>query len=143
MIEQERFTKRDVWAALLLGSLAFVVFSRALGYGFVNYDDPQYVYQNPHILSGLNGSSLKYALTTCDIGTWAPLTWLSYECDSSLLGVRPSSYHTTNLVLNCLAGAMLFLALRALRQSLWVAATVTLLFLVHPLRQESMVWIAD
>ena len=119
------------------------LFSRAIGFGFVNYDDDVYVYENPHVLSGLSGLGLRYALTTRDVGTWAPLTWLSYQSDTSLLGPRASSYHLTNVLFHAAAGALLFVALQLLGQSLWVAVTVAALFLLHPLRSESVVWIAE
>jgi Tfp pilus assembly protein PilF len=135
--------KRTVLVAALLSVLTLALFSPAIGYGFVNYDDAAYVYENQHVLQGLNGSGIKYALTTCDIGTWAPLTWLSYECDTTVQGPRASSYHLTNLLLHAAAGALLFVVLRLMRQSLWASVTVAVLFLVHPLRIESVVWIAE
>ncbi len=135
--------KRTVLLAVLLGVLTLALFSPAIGYGFVNYDDEAYVYENQHVLQGLNRSGIKYALTTCDIGTWAPLTWLSYECDTTVQGPRASSYHLTNLLLHATAGALLFFLLQLMAQSLWVSVTVAVLFLVHPLRVESVVWIAE
>lgn len=135
--------KRSILIAVLLGVLTLALFSPAIGYGFVNYDDDLYVYENQHVLQGLNGSGIEYALTTSDIGTWAPLTWLSYECDTTVQGPRARSYHLTNLLLHAAAGALLFFLLQLMAQSLWVSVTVAVLFLVHPLRVESVVWIAE
>ena len=129
--------------ALLVGALGLALFSPAIRYGFVNYDDDAYVYRNPNVLQGLSVSGVRYALTTCDIGTWAPLTWLSYEFDTSLQGPRASSYHTTNVLLHAAAGALLFLGLYLMRQSLWLSLTVAAIFVVHPLRTESVVWVAE
>src|SRR6185369_16929454 len=84
--------RRNVFfLAALLGALAVALFSPAIGYDFVNFDDDLYVYANPAVTHGLSGSGLDYALTSHDVGTWAPLTWLSYELDTTLLGARPSS----------------------------------------------------
>jgi tetratricopeptide (TPR) repeat protein len=129
--------------AALLAILTFALFSPAIGFGFINYDDGPYVYENPHVMNGLTGPGIRYALTTCDIGTWAPLTWISYECDTNLLGPRASSYHFTNILLHSAAGALLFLALQSMCRSLWVSFTVAVLFLVHPLRTESVAWVAE
>lgn len=134
---------RTVLIAALLGVLTVAMFSRAIGYGFVNYDDDAYVYENPHVLSGLDTSGIQYALSTSDIGTWAPLTWLSYEVDTTIQGPRASSYRLTNILLHAAAGALLFVALQSMRQSSWVSITVAALFLFHPLRTESVVWIAE
>ena len=65
--------------ATLIAALTFTVFSPALRYGFINYDDDLYVYENAQVAKGLSGSGFTYALTTRDIETWAPLTWLSYQ----------------------------------------------------------------
>ena len=67
---------------LVLGTL--LLFHPAVGYGFLNYDDGIYVYQNPGVLGGLSWAGLRYALASGDAGSWAPLTWLSYQADVSL-----------------------------------------------------------
>lgn len=135
--------KRLLLIAALLCVLGAALFSASIKFEFLNYDDDAYVYRNRNVLNGLSLSGIRYALTSSDIGTWAPLTWLSYECDTSLLGARASSYRTTNILLHAAAGGLLFLALCLMRQSLWVSLTVAVLFLVHPLRTESVVWIAE
>lgn len=129
--------------ALLLAVLSFAVFSPGLGFGFVNYDDDAYVYENAHVLGGISAAGLQYAFTTTDIGTWAPLTWISYELDTTVLGARPSSYHLTNVLLHSAAGALLFVALSLMLRSLWPSLTVATIFLLHPLRVESVAWVAE
>ncbi len=42
----------DVWGCLSLVALAFFVFLPTVGYGFVNWDDPWYVLDNPLITAG-------------------------------------------------------------------------------------------
>src|SRR5579883_3517913 len=135
--------KRWVLIALVLAIVSVALFSRSISYGFINYDDDAYVYRNRQVLQGLCIPAVKYALTSCDIGTWAPLTWISYECDATLWGSRPAGYHATNVLFHAAAGALLFLALCAMNQSLWVSATVAAIFLLHPLRNESVVWVAE
>jgi protein O-mannosyl-transferase len=135
--------KKVVFITLLLGAVTLAVFSPAMRYDFLNYDDDLYVYQNRAVLSGVNAAGLEYALTSYDAGTWAPLTWLSYELDGTLLGPRASSYHATNILLHVAAGLVLFFALLRMVKSLWVATLVAGIFLLHPLRTESVVWIAE
>jgi lipoprotein NlpI len=135
--------KRPFLLAALLAVLTLALFSPAIGFGFVNYDDGPYVYENPHVMNGLTVPGIRYALTTCDIGTWAPLTWISYECDTALLGPRASSYHFTNILLHSITGGLLFFALQSMRRSLWVSFTVAALFLLHPMRTESVAWVAE
>ena len=44
---------RGRWIALALGALTFLLFARAIGHGFVNYDDPDYVTANARVQGGL------------------------------------------------------------------------------------------
>lgn len=135
--------KHPIIVACFLGVLTLTVFSPSFSYDFVNYDDNAYVYENPTVLHGLSWEGVQYAFTTGDNATWAPLTWLSYELDTTLLGTRASSYHITNVVLHTAAGVVLFFALYGMLRSIWVSTFVAGVFLLHPLRVESVVWVSE
>ena len=45
---------------------------------FVNYDDPDYVTENPHVASGLSLENLRWAMTTGHAANWHPLTWVPH-----------------------------------------------------------------
>jgi len=135
--------KKTLLATLLLWAITVALFSRSLGFDFVNYDDGLYVYENTHTLAGLNPAGLAYAFQTDDGGSWMPLTWISYMADTSLLGVHPAVYRLTNVLLHAASAALLFLALHRMTKCFWRSALVAALFAVHPLRTESVVWIAE
>ncbi len=87
----------------LLG-LLLVVATLALYYPvhhhpFVNYDDSVYVTENPHVQSGLDWDTVKWAFTTYDAGNWHPLTWLSHTLDCQLFELNPAGHHDVNLLL--------------------------------------------
>ena len=42
--------------SVLLVAAVFIVFGQTLEHGFVNYDDDQYFYANPHVQAGLTES---------------------------------------------------------------------------------------
>lgn len=134
---------RDLLAAGFLAVTAFLLFRPAVGYEFLNYDDRGYVSANASVLGGLSWKGLKYAVTTGDVGSWAPLTWLSYLVDTTLFGANASAYHATSIVLHIAAGVALFFALRSLLKSFWSPFILAALFLIHPLRTDSVVWIAE
>ncbi len=48
-----RRTTRDAVAVAVLVAGVLFIYGRTVGYGFVNYDDPGYVYHNPHVRAGL------------------------------------------------------------------------------------------
>jgi len=65
-----------------------IVYSKTFGFGFVAYDDDQYVYENPMLKSGLTASTLKWAFTTYHSANWHSLTWISYLLDSHFFGIH-------------------------------------------------------
>ncbi len=119
------------------------VFVQTAGHEFVNYDDNDYVYENSHVKAGLTTDGIAWAMTTFDALNWHPLTWLSHMLDCQLYGLNPSGHHVTNVLLHAAASIILFLALRRMTGALWPSAWVAAIFAVHPLRVESVAWVAE
>jgi Flp pilus assembly protein TadD len=128
---------------LLLGLAVMVVFWPALHFGFVHYDDQEYVTENKEVQHGLNLQSIKWALTTAHASNWHPLTWVSHIIDCQLYGLRPAGHHLTSLLLHLANSILLFLLLERLTGALGPSAFVAAMFALHPLRVESVVWIAE
>lgn len=128
---------------IVLAAIVWVVFSQTLGYDFVNYDDNEYVYENPHIIAGLAPSGIAWALRTPYANNWHPLTAVSQMLDCQFYGLRPWGHHLTNVLLHTAAAIFLFLALLRMSDALWPSALVAALFSIHPLRVESVAWIAE
>jgi tetratricopeptide (TPR) repeat protein len=129
--------------ALALVALTLAVYAPVRSYGFVNFDDAQYVSRNPEVLRGLTWSGVRWALTATHAGNWHPLTWLSHMLDVQAFGLDAGAFHLTSLALHALNGLLLFWLLRRTTGSLWRSATVAALFAVHPLHVESVAWIAE
>lgn len=142
---QRRADDRFTSAAICFGlaTIVWLVFAQTLRHGFINYDDDQYVYQNPYVLGGLNRSGILWAGKFALIGHWHPLTWLSHMLDAQLWGVSAGGHHLTNVLLHALAAVLLFLALKQMTGALWRSALVAALFAIHPQRVESVAWIAE
>jgi len=121
----------------------WVVFGQTLGHGFVNYDDGEYVYNNPAITSGLTLGGIQWAFTHAVAANWHPLTTISHMLDCQLYGLQPSGHHLTNVLLHGAAAVLLFLALRQLTGTRWPSAFVAAVFAIHPLRVESVAWISE
>jgi tetratricopeptide (TPR) repeat protein len=130
-------------AYLLLLALVICVFRSVTRNGFINLDDPWYVYENIHVQRGLTWESIRWAFTTLEGGFWHPLTWLSLMADSQLHGLTPGGYHLTSLLLHATSTLVLFAALRLLTGATWRSAVVAALFAVHPLHVEPVAWVAD
>jgi tetratricopeptide (TPR) repeat protein len=84
-----------------------------------------------------------WALTFEEIGHWHPLTWLTHMADCQAFGLWAGGHHLTNMALHAVAAVLLFLALREMTGNLWRSAFVAAVFAIHPLRVESVAWIAE
>ncbi|MCU0669279.1 MAG: tetratricopeptide repeat protein [Myxococcota bacterium] len=128
-------------AGLFLGTLA--LYAGLRGAGFVHFDDPDYVTANPVVQQGLTPGGFVWALSTDHAGNWFPLTWISHMLDVSLFGLDPRGHHATSVVLHALSAVLLFDLLRRGSGSVWRSALAAALFAWHPLRVESVAWIAE
>lgn len=127
--------------ALFLGTV--LLFARTLGNDFVNYDDPDYVTANEHVRQGLTIAGLKWAFFSTEFSNWHPLTWVTHMADWQLYGDRPAGHHATNVLWHALTAVMTFAALRRLTGAFWTSAACAALFAWHPLRVESVAWVAE
>ena len=134
---------RDWLIAIALAAVVLGLYRDVHGHDFVNYDDPYYVTENPAVLAGLTSSGVRWAFTTFEDGNWFPLTWISHMVDVSLWGVEPGAHHLTSVGLHALAAAFLFLVLRSMALPWAPSAFVAAAFAFHPLRVESVAWIAE
>ena len=131
------------WAvsvALFAGTM--LLFGRAFDYGFTNYDDPRYLTDNLHVQSGLTWDSLVWAFTA-KTDYWHPLTWFSHMLDWQLYGASATGHHLTSVLWHALNAVLAFHVLRRLTGAFWTCAFAAALFAWHPLRVESVVWVAE
>lgn len=126
-----------------LGAAVLAVFLPVSGYDFVAFDDDTYVTENPRVLAGLSASGAVWAFTTMHAGNWHPLTWLSHMLDRELFGLDAGRHHITNLLLHLCNCLLFFSFLRGATGALWRSAFAAALFALHPLRVESVAWIAQ
>ena len=135
------------WQVILLGLFVFVVvfqvFYPITNGGFINYDDDVYVTDNFHVQGGLALEQVAWAFGNTDAANWHPLTWLSHMLDCQLYGAKPWGHHLTSVLIHALNAALLFVVLRGMTGALGRSLFVALLFGLHPLRVESVAWIAE
>jgi tetratricopeptide (TPR) repeat protein len=120
-----------------------LLFLPTLRQGFITYDDPVYVTQNPHVTGGLTGANVAWALTSTEASNWHPLTWLSHMADCSLFGLEAWGHHLTSVLLHALNAVLLFAALRRMTGAPWRSLLVAALFGLHPLHVESVAWVSE
>ncbi len=133
----------DALVAVGLVAAVLVVFAQTATFEFVSYDDPLYLTENPAVRDGLTADSVRWAFTTFHATNWHPLTWLSHLVDVELYGFAPAGHHLTNVALHAAGAVLLFLAFARMTGQRWPRALVAVLFAVHPLRAESVAWVAE
>lgn len=123
--------------------MTFAVFGQTLQQQFVNFDDGDYVFNNPVVARGLSLKGFVWAFTHFYAANWFPLTWLSHMLDCQLYGMHPGGHHLTNVLLHAGTAIALFLALRRMTGADWRSAFVAAVFAIHPLRAESVAWVSE
>src|ERR1700730_11075153 len=123
--------------------LIWIVFGQTLGHDFVNYDDKTYVYGNSLVTAGLSLHGLSQAFVDTQTNNWHPLTIISHMIDCQLFDLKAGGHHFTNVFLHTIAAVLLFFWLSNITGRFWASAFVTALFAIHPLRVESVAWIAE
>ena len=126
-----------------LAAIVWLVFGQTVHFAFFNCDDGEYVYENPAVTSGLNLNGVKWAFTHIVSSNWHPLTMLSLKLDCQMYGLNAGGHHLTNVLLHTASVILLFLMLRQMTGKLWRSAMVAATFAIHPLRAESVAWVAE
>src|SRR5260221_3342254 len=128
--------------ALLLG-LTMATYWPVLHSDFINYDDQDYVTQNPQVTKGLSWANLGWAFRSGYASNWHPVTWLSHMMDAQLFGSKAGGHHLVNLLFHLANGLLVFVLLNRMTGALWRSGFAAGLFALHPLHVESVAWIAE
>jgi protein O-mannosyl-transferase len=140
-----RFSLKTQKILIVLGltALVSIVFGQTAHFDWVRYDDHDYVYRSGRVTSGLSVSNVAWAFTHFHAANWHPITTLSHMLDCQLFGANPYRHHVSSVVIHTLAVIALFFALNSLTGKIWRSAFVAAVFAIHPLRAESVAWIAE
>lgn len=129
----------------MLAAMVLAAYAACFQAGFVEFDDPQYLLENPHIYTGLTWANVCWAFSSqaLDMGIWGPLTWLSHMLDCQLFGLMPLGHHLHSILLHAANSIFIFFVLwrgtRCRGRSFLVAA----LFALHPLNVENVAWLSE
>jgi protein O-mannosyl-transferase len=136
-------SRRTWFACLLLAFATFAIYWPVRHYAFVDYDDDDYVFNNPVVRAGLSWPNFVWAFDDQHACNWHPLTWLSHMADCQFFGVNPGAAHLENVFFHCANSVLLLLLLNSMTGAFWRSAIVAALFALHPMRVESVAWIAE
>ena len=132
----------------LIVVLGWFIYHPVRNFEFLNFDDDNYLSENPWLKKGLTEQSVRWAfianLTEFSKRAeyWSPLTLLSRLADAQIYGVNPGPFHVTSALIHLLNAALLGVALWYLTGAWRRSVAVALLFLVHPLNVEPVCWLS-
>ncbi len=145
---------------LLVGMMTVLVFLPTLGGEFLNWDDDRNFLAN-EAYRGLSADQWSWAWTTYHLGVWQPLAWLLFGAEYLVGKLNPRDYHEFSIVIHGINAALLFFLIINVENlcrgrtspaggapggsrpaSPIIAATIALLFALHPLRVEAVAWIS-
>lgn len=121
--------------------VAFATFGRSISQGFAPIDDSFLIRDNIAI-RGITLAHLKLIFTTFDPELYIPLTLFTFQINYLLSGLHTELYHITNILLHAFNAFFVVLLLEKLLKQKLLSIAGGLLFLVHPLHTEAVVWLA-
>lgn len=160
MTEKGRPYKGFFYIALFATALlTFIVYLPVLSNGFVNWDDPFYIYENDNIRS-LDLKFLKWAFTSKVLSNYHPITMISHALDYAIYGLDARGHHLTSIIIHLINASLVFSLIRLLiisglrglkslslyeieRFAITAAFITAIFFALHPLRVESVAWISE
>ncbi|MEZ4947784.1 MAG: hypothetical protein R2879_09865 [Saprospiraceae bacterium] len=124
--------------------LGFALYAPSISFDFV-YDDDAVIKENRFVKKGTDG--IKEIWTTSyfkgydenmNARAFRPIPMTMFALEVDFLGMNPTVHHFVNVLFYGLTGVLLFFFLARLfkKENLWLAATVTLFFLVNPVHIE-------
>src|SRR5438477_984417 len=130
-------------AAATIVAAILIVYARSLAYPFTNFDDFDYIVDNRHVNTGLTLANTRWAMTAMYASNWHPLTWISHQLDVSLFGVDAGKLRIVSILLHAASAILLLLFLVRTTGRKWASVAAAVLFALHPLRVESVVWVSE
>jgi protein O-mannosyl-transferase len=128
---------------LVIAVLVIIPYAQVAWHEFLLCDDNDYITTVPIVKEGLTWEGVKWAFNAPHASNWHPLTWLSHMLDCQLFGLNPGPHHLVSVGFHTATAVLLFLTVRMMTGSLWRSAAVAALFALHPLRVESVAWVAE
>ncbi len=145
-IANDQKNKSNFYWLLALIVVTTICFWGVLNCGFVNFDDELYIMNNQllHSLSLSNIYDWFFTEKAIYGGNYHPLVTLTNAIEYSISGLNPTTYHVTNLAIHLINTLLVFmLVMKISRQNQIISFAVAILFGIHPMHVESVVWISE
>ena len=133
-----------VFLGIVLIAVCMIPFLRAWNYDLIDLDDYSYLTLHPPVLVWQGLESLRHCFTDMKEGIWMPLTFLSYALDWRIFGSWYGGFHIHSILIHFVNACLVWWLLAILfPRRVWTCLLAALVWAVHPLRCESVVFLAS
>lgn len=133
--------KNYIYIGILL-LITFITLFPCLKNGYCNWDDYHLITAN-HTIKDLSWKNIKEIFTSGYVGTYIPLTILSFAIEYKFFKLNPFVSHFINLVFHLCNVFLVFWFIYLLSKNSILSFIVALFFGIHPLRIESVAWATE
>ena len=139
--------KKRYLAPLLVLTVA-VVFAPAVGFDFVGWDDTYHILENLRFMPPVTWGAIAGFWTTPYFGLYVPVLYsvwgIVVKCALALGSgmILAAPFHVLNIVCHCANGLLVFNLLSMFVVSPLAAFVGALVFALHPLQVEAVVWVS-
>ncbi len=135
-------TERNFWiVAGIITVCALIAYLPGFQNGYV-WDDMFYIVNNED-LRQVSLKNFKTLVSDYYLGNWHPLTMVTYYIEYSLVKDTAWVYHFNNTIIHIINSILVFKVVEKLSKNFLIGAITSVLFAIHPLHVESVVWAAE
>ena len=136
------YIERNFWIVVgIITVCALIAFLPGFQNGYV-WDDMFYIVNNED-LRQVSFKNFKTLVSDYYLGNWHPLTMVTYYIEYSLVKDNAWVYHFNNTVIHIINSILVFKVVEKLSKNFLIGAVTSVLFAIHPLHVESVVWAAE
>lgn len=130
----------------LIWGLGLIVYGWSVTFGFTYLDDNVLILDNLFYIKNLGNIFNSFRLEVFHVlhasaAYYRPILTISFILDAQISGASPVFYHITNILIHLTTVSLIYVFLNELGYEKEKSLVVSLLFLVHPVLTQAVVWI--
>ena len=129
-------------SSFIIFVLLLLIYYPSFHYSFLRIDDFDLTVYNSDI-KGLDFRRILSLFRTHYVTLYSPLTMLSYSIDYQIWNLIPFGFRFTNFLLHFCNSLMLLYFIFCITRNKIISFFIALIFAIHPLQIESVVWISE
>ncbi|HWY13406.1 MAG TPA: tetratricopeptide repeat protein [Bacteroidia bacterium] len=131
--------KSNLYCILFIVIAIFAAYFNIIKADFISWDDADFTFNN----SAVREFNIRSFFSNYYLGNYVPLTMVSFSIDYYLGQDSSWVYHLHNIFLHVTTSVLVFFLFNELQSNKFVALFTALIFALHSMQTESVVWISE